>query len=483
MYNQYPAHAAEWSGVWIWEEDYENYVIAFNSEEGTSGAMPVVRTNASENYTIPACQFKKFGYLFDHWDDGNNHIYQDKDTIPAGTYEATDHITLTAVFVPRDTTANMENGEFEFELYGGEKATFEGIPAGTAYQVYEETPDGWVLIEQSNVSGTIEPLEISEAVFKNKYEPGTATSQFFGTKTLDGQAAEADSYSFILDETTEGAAGTVKMLVDGEEQNVELPYTVTVSEGGFIQFPAIKYSIDDIGEHTYTVKEVNPNDDRIDYDTHVETIKVNVTGDVTELKAETVIDEDGDGKISFANKTRPGELRITKNGQNVTDANKDDEFTFKVTLSSDTGQPFTGNHVLDWYTVDSSGNVIQSENDNDNNGQKGNESADNVKPSNVKLKASSIARSFNVENKISFKNTVNLKTGPSKSGSRSTEGTAYAVLDNSGNLIFFRSNDIYTNDTTGAFTDILGNTYTGRVFADIETTNDIGPSSCKWDNY
>ena len=470
------------AGTWVWEENNGYYYVSF-SADGSTGSMARAKFRFSDDCTLPENQLAKFGYEFDHWDDGNGHTYADKGTIPAGTYEGGDFVTLTAVFVPRDTTVNMENGEFEFELYGGETATFNDIPAGTTYQVYEETPDGWVLIEQSNTSGKIEPLETSEASFTNKYEPGTATSQFFGTKTLDGQAAEADSYSFILDETTEGAAGTVKMLVDGEEQNVELPYTVTVSEGGFIQFPAIKYSIDDIGEHTYTVKEVNPNDDRIDYDTHVETIKVNVTGDVTELKAETVIDEDGDGKISFANKTRPGELRITKNGQNVTDANKDDEFTFKVTLSSDTGLPFTGNDVLDWYTVDSSGNVIQSENDNDNNGQKGNESADNVKPSNVKLKASSIARSFNAENKISLKNTGNLKTGPSKSGSRSTEGTAYAVLDNSGNLIFFRSNDIYTNDTTGAFTDILGNTYTGRVFADIETTNDIGPSSCKWDNY
>ena len=485
--DQYPDNASEWAGIWVWEEDPDSYVISFDrGKEDVTGYMSSVRAKADEDYVIPACKFNKIGYNITAWKDQDGNEYPVGNPIPANTYAALSKVTLTPVFT-KDSSINthvsMEDGEFEFTLHGNEKVTFDGIPAGTAYQVYEETPDGWVLIEQSNTSGIIEPLETSVASFTNKYEPGTTTAQFFGTKTLDGQAAEAESFSFVLDETTEGASGNIKILVNGEEQNVELPYTVTVSEGGFIQFPVIKYSIDDIGEHTYTIKEVNPNDEHIDYDTHIEKIKVNVTGDVTELKAETVIDENGDGKISFANKTRPGELRITKNGQNVTDVNKDDEFTFKVTLSSDKGLPFTDNDTLDWYTVDSSGNVVQHGNANDNNGQAGNESADNVQPSNVKIKASSAAKSFNAENKISFKNTGNLKTGPSKSRSRSTEGTAYAVLDNSGNMIFFRSNDTYANDTTGTFTDILGNTYIGKIFADIETTDEVGPSSCKWDNY
>lgn len=350
------------AGKWVWEKVPTEYRLNFATEEGASGVMPSVKAVAAEDYQIPKNQFAKFGYEFDYWDDGQGNTYQNGDIIPADTYEIGDAITLTAIFRERNTTVAMENGEFEFELYGDEKAIFDNIPAGTAYQVYEETPDGWVLIEQSNTSGEIEPLETSEASFTNKYEPGTATAQFFGTKTLDGHAAEADSYSFILDETTEGASGTVKMLVNGEEQDVELPYTVTVSEGGFIQFPAIKYSIDDIGIHTYTIKEVNPNDDHIDYDTHVETIKVNVTGDVTELKAETVIDEDGDGKISFANKTRPGILKIKKTANMITSGNQDDMFTFKVTLQNDKGMPF--DDTIYWYREKNGVPVIDFQNTN-----------------------------------------------------------------------------------------------------------------------
>ena len=60
---------------------------------------------------------------------------------------------------------------------------------------------------------------------------------------------------------------------------------------------------------------------------------------------------------------------------------------------------------------------------------------------------------------------------------------AYAVLDASGNLTLFRSYDNYTNDTTGTFTDILGNTYTGRVFAGIETHLEGDEANCIWADY
>ena len=47
--------------------------------------------------------------------------------------------------------------------------------------------------------------------------------------------------------------------------------------------------------------------------------------------------------------------------------------------------------------------------------------------------------------------------------------SAYAVLDDQGNFTFFRSPETYTNNTTGTFTDVEGNEYTGRIFSDVET--------------
>ena len=61
-------------------------------------------------------------------------------------------------------------------------------------------------------------------------------------------------------------------------------------------------------------------------------------------------------------------------------------------------------------------------------------------------------------------------------------GGAYAVLTDTndsqgaGKLIFFRSNETYTNKATGTdFTDVAGNTYSGIVYSGIETLNGQQP--------
>ena len=132
--------------------------------------------------------------------------------------------------------------------------------------------------------------------------------------------------------------------------------TVSVQEGGFIQFPIIVYK--EAGEHTYTIEEVDPNDDTIDYDMHKETVKVHVedsgSGDLT-----AIVEKDADGLV-FANRTRPGNLRITKTGLNTSDANKDDTFTFKITLNNQKGLPLGKDDEIYWYTVDANGNVVKN---------------------------------------------------------------------------------------------------------------------------
>ena len=55
---------------------------------------------------------------------------------------------------------------------------------------------------------------------------------------------------------------------------------------------------------------------------------------------------------------------------------------------------------------------------------------------------------------------------------RVTTGTAYAVLDSEGNLIFFRSTETYTAGSGQTVSDIKGNEYTGEVFTSFEKRND-----------
>ena len=53
----------------------------------------------------------------------------------------------------------------------------------------------------------------------------------------------------------------------------------------------------------------------------------------------------------------------------------------------------------------------------------------------------------------------------------SEEGTAYAVLTDEGDLIFFRSNESYQNKVRYDATDVTGNQYSGIVYTGIETLN------------
>ena len=444
------------AGVWI-RKAYE-YTIEFTTreEDQTIGSMSDANPLVHEDYTLPKNKFIKYGYEFENWSVENvRTTYGDEDTIPADTYELNDVVTLVANFVKVDHSAEMKDGEFEITLRGGEMATFDNIPAGTAYQVYELTPEGWILVAQNNISGKIEPLIYAQADFKNKYQPDMTAAQFYGTKLLDNRAAEADSFYFeLLDEE-----GTI---ID----------TKPVSDGGFIVFRVIEYTKEDIGTHTYTVREIDPNDDTIDYDAHTETVTVTVSENENgTLTSKVEYDEDG---IVFKNKTRPGVLKISKVGENVNERNKDDEFTFKVTLTNENGVPLGSDNDIYWYIEGETASTLLGKNAVSNaanaatdiSDDKSGVSAGGMPKQLVGINAPSplMVKGGNVE-KEAFVATPDM-----------LEGTAYAVMNDAGELIIFRSNETYTSGTGQTVTDIKGNTYTGRVFTNLESPRGGNPA-------
>ncbi|MBR4462157.1 MAG: BspA family leucine-rich repeat surface protein [Erysipelotrichaceae bacterium] len=337
------------AGVWVWNKVDAEFTLQFDAGNvGAVGSMADQSLDPRLDNVLPANAFVSHGYVFDHWDDGNSHTYSNEGTIPAKTYSNGDTVVLTAVWTEKDLSADMTDGEFEFTLYEGETATFDDIPAGTAYQVWEETPDGWILVEQHNVSGTITPLTTAEADFTNQYEPGTTSVQFFGTKKLDGFAAEENAFSFeLIDDATEEVIETVKTL-----------------DGGFIQFSTIVYR--EAGDHSYTIREVvNSDDEKIQYDTHEEkvTVVVSDNGDGT-LSSTVTYDDDG---VSFENTSNPGNLRITKSVVNPTDENVKEEFTFKVTFTNEKGLPLDGEEIY-WYIEGQQGNQTEPDPDQGDTG-------------------------------------------------------------------------------------------------------------------
>ena len=318
------------AGTWVWEEKLTEYTVSFEAGENGTGAMAPVNATVGEDFTLPKNQFVNFGYDFDHWIEGTDGNKSYTDTIPANTYQAGDKITLTAVWKKRDTSLNWDGNEATFSIRGGEQAVLDGIPAGTSYQVYELTPNGWVLVRQENTSGVIDALKESAAAFWNKYQPGVTTAQFSGLKYLDGQPAKADAFEFELWE--------------GDK----LIETVSTLDGGFIQFGVIKYDNTMLGEHVYTIKEVNSGDDSIDYDTHEDVVVVDVVDNGDGILSNTVTyDDDG---VVFSNATRPGNLRVTKDVTNGTSQNANDEFTLEIEFRNESGMPF-GDDIY-WYIED-----------------------------------------------------------------------------------------------------------------------------------
>lgn len=73
------------------------------------------------------------------------------------------------------------------------------------------------------------------------------------------------------------------------------------------------------------------------------TVTVVDNGDGT-MSATTVYDQDG---IRFINSTRPGSLRLTKRVTGQTATNENDEFTFRIKLTTPNGQIIDDD--LYWY--------------------------------------------------------------------------------------------------------------------------------------
>jgi pilin isopeptide linkage protein len=232
--------------------------------------------------------------------------------------------------VSRETLEIPENGEIEFTLKAGQTITFYDIPAGTPYQIWEETPDGWVVQEQTNSAGKIASMETIECNFVNKYEPGIATASIHGTKIFNYKVAESGAFCFVLEE-------------DGETVQ-----SVWNEDGGTIQFDTIVYEAP--GIHVYTVYEdasvlgdiVSWDESDITWDTHKETVTVTVTQDGDgSLHSRVLYDDDG---ILFNNGLKKGVIEIEKQIINGTLATLEKEFNIKIALSNPNGSASIGTY-------------------------------------------------------------------------------------------------------------------------------------------
>ena len=164
------------------------------------------------------------------------------------------------------TATNNADGSFSFAAINydevGEHTYTVREKAGTQGGItYDETDYSVVVSVHDDLDGiltaTVEYLD-GPVVFNNTYEAKPDGIVIEGTKTLTGQDLRNGQFKFEL--------------VDSEDNVVE---TVTNNALGQIIFSEITY--DEIGEHTYTVREVEGVQGGVTYDTSEFEVKVTVT--------------------------------------------------------------------------------------------------------------------------------------------------------------------------------------------------------------
>ena len=229
---------------------------------------------------------------------------------------------------------DLVDGEFSFELYEGSnkiqtvsnkngKITFDAISykevGEHTYTVKEVKGDNSTIAydsstKQVTVKVTKDGDKLKSEVvypdgntFNNKFTPNAANATIELDKALSGRDLVDGEFSFELYE------GSNKL-------------QTTTNKNGKISFDSISYK--EVGEHTYTVKEVKGNDSTITYDSSEKQVTVKVTKDGDNLKTEVVYPESKTFNNTFTPKETSATIELDKqlSGRDLVDG----EFSFEL---------------------------------------------------------------------------------------------------------------------------------------------------------
>lgn len=293
-------------GVWVREKVATDYKINFDTQ-GTGESIAKMTAQKDKDVVLPNPTIRKPGTSFKGWAKTPNGTVL---TAPIRNLtEPNKEITLYAVWGEMDNNINIANGEFDIKVNGNEQVTLDNLPAGLSYEVYEQTEDGWVLVDENNTSGIIKPAEESVAKFTNEYNPRETSIKIKAKKLLDGKAENVKGYKFELVDSGGHVVDTTESLEDGT-----------------ISFKALRFN--NIANVRYSIREVNDNRQGIRYDTSVKYVNISVIGRNGGLTA--MLDNDENHLPVFNNSTEKANLKITKKVEGTD--NRVTDFNFKVTV-------------------------------------------------------------------------------------------------------------------------------------------------------
>ena len=317
-------------------------------------------TNQNGKITFPSIKFEKEGtynYTVKEVKGENNTIKYDESekhvtinvTKDGNNLKAEvvypDGKTFNNTFTPNATNASIEldkkldgrdlvDGEFSFDLYEGSnklqtvtnkngKVAFDSISykevGEHTYTIKEvEGNNSTITYDKSEKQVTVkvtrdgdnlktEVVYPESKTFNNKFTPNEAKATIELEKQLTGRNLVDGEFSFDLYE------GSNKL-------------QTTTNKNGKVTFDSISYK--EVGEHTYTVKEVKGTDSTIAYDESEKHVTVKVTRDGDNLKTEVVYPESKAFHNLFTPNATSAEFSLKKNlsGREL----KDGEFTFTL---------------------------------------------------------------------------------------------------------------------------------------------------------
>ncbi len=201
---------------------------------------------------------------------------------------------------------------------------FTGLTQGTTYYVFETNASGTPITDETGGYITMGNYVIDgqgssftpskanlngEATVTNNVAVGTS-AEFEGTKNLTGRyLTSGDTFHFVVFEGT-----STTPIASGQTEAV----SGSTSDSVGIAFDEIQYGIEDVGLHTYTVKEIPPISGVVNgilYDTTPRTVTVDVTMDATGVLTATVNYPGEATELEFTNEYTTfgsGEVAVTK---------------------------------------------------------------------------------------------------------------------------------------------------------------------------
>ena len=224
---------------------------------------------------------------------------KDKDGEPlAGSYNA-------KVSSSDDTITVSDGGTVQ--LKGGESVTITGLPDGVTYSIIESEVSGWTLTDDSNAGGTIHGSETAHAEFTNSYTEvydAEGVVELTAKKKVTGGIIEEDDH-FVFQLVDE--RGSVLQEKETDQTGVA---------ESMITFDPIGLTLDDVGEHTYIVREVVGADEHIEYDESYYEVRLNVSDNgngTLNVTQEYYKDDEPVTEMEFVNK-KPvyHDLTVTK---------------------------------------------------------------------------------------------------------------------------------------------------------------------------